>query len=70
MTGAGSGEEVVPVWDDLALQSKLRERHRFLGKKILEVEILKKALEHHGLKRTAAAAVAAERRFPMKTWQM
>jgi hypothetical protein len=49
------------------LQNQVRELHRLLGK-TLEVEILKEALEHAtGSKNTAAAAVAAEGRFPMKT---
>src|ERR1700745_1043678 len=43
---AGSGEEVVPASDYRALQSQIRELHRLLGKKTLEVEILKEALEH------------------------
>jgi hypothetical protein len=50
------------------LQSQVRELQRLLGKKTLETEILKEALEHAmGAKKTAAAAaVAAEGRFPMK----
>src|SRR3974390_2738442 len=51
MTGAGAGdegevEEVVPATDYRALQSQNRELHRLLGKKTLEAEILKEALEH------------------------
>ena len=42
---AGSGEEVVPASDDRALQNQVRELHRLLGKKTLETEILKEALE-------------------------
>jgi hypothetical protein len=51
------------------LQSQVRELQRLLGKKTLEAEILKEALEHAtGSKKTAAAAaVAAEGRFAMKT---
>ena len=68
LTAAGSGEEVVPASDYRALQNQVRELHRLLGKKTLEAEILKEALEHAtGSKKTAAAAVAAEGRFPMKT---
>jgi transposase len=61
--------EVVPASDYRALQNQIRELHRLLGKKALEAEILKEALEQrHGLKKTAAAAaVAAPGRFPMKT---
>src|ERR1700733_14156031 len=46
LTAAGSGEEVVPASDYRALQSQVRELHRLLGKKTLETEILKEALEH------------------------
>jgi hypothetical protein len=43
---AGSGEEVVPASDYRTLQNQVRELHRLLGKKTLEVKILKEALEH------------------------
>ena len=44
LTAAGSGEEVVPASDYFA--EPVRELHRLLGKKTLEAEILKEALEH------------------------
>ena len=46
LTAAGSGEDVVPASDYRALQNQVRELHRPLGKKTLEAEILKEALEH------------------------
>jgi transposase len=46
LTAAGSGEEVVPASDYRALQNQVRELHRLLGKKTVEAEILKEALEH------------------------
>ena len=46
LTAAGSSEEVVPAADYRALHNKVRELHRPLGKKTLEAEILKEALEH------------------------
>jgi transposase len=46
LTAAGSGEEVVPTSDCRALQNQVRELHRLLGKKALEAEIFKEALEH------------------------
>src|SRR5499427_4720797 len=46
LTAAGSGEEVVPASEYRALQNQVRELHRLLGKKTLEAEILKEALEH------------------------
>ena len=45
LTAAGSGEQVVPASDYRALQSQVHELQR-LGKKTLEAEILKEALEH------------------------
>src|SRR3984885_4757325 len=46
LTAAGSGEEIVPASDYRALHNQVRELHRLLGKKTLEAEILKEALEH------------------------
>jgi transposase len=45
LTAAGRGEEVVPASDDRALQNQVRELQRLLGKKTLEAEVLKEALE-------------------------
>src|SRR5262249_46044384 len=46
LTAAGSGEQGVPASDYRALQSQVRELQRLLGKKTLEAEIVKEALEH------------------------
>ena len=46
LTAAASDEQVVPASDYRALQSQVRELQRLLGKKTLEAEILKEALEH------------------------
>ena len=43
--GDRAEEEVVPASDYRALQNQIREVHRLLGKKTLEAEILKEALE-------------------------
>jgi transposase len=48
LTAAGSEEEVVPASDYRALQNQLRETQRLLGKKTMEAEILKEALEIAG----------------------
>ena len=49
----------MPASDYRALQNQVRELHRLLGKKTLEAEILKDALEHAtGSKKTTAAAAA------------
>ena len=45
-TAAAAGEEVVPASDYRALQEQIRELHRLLGKKTLETEILREALQH------------------------
>jgi len=45
LTATGAEEEVVPASDYRALQNQVRELHRLLGKKTLEAEVLKEALE-------------------------
>ena len=50
LTAAGAGEEVVPASEYRALQIQVRELQRLLGKKTLEAEILKEALERTGSK--------------------
>jgi transposase len=45
LTAAGAEEEVVAASDYRALQNQVRELQRLLGKKTLEVEILKEALD-------------------------
>ena len=51
LTAAGAGEEVVPASQYRALQNQVRELQRLLGKKTLEAEILKEALERTGSKK-------------------
>src|SRR3974390_3325676 len=46
LAACDSGEEVVPASYYRTLQNQVRELHRLLGKKTLEAEILKEALEH------------------------
>ena len=48
LTAAGAEEEVVPASDYRALQSQLRDAQRLLGKKTMEAEILKEALDIAG----------------------
>jgi transposase len=45
LSAVGAGEEVVPASDYRALQQQVRELQRLLGKKTLENEILRDALE-------------------------
>jgi transposase len=45
LSAVGAGEEVVPASDYRALQQQVRELQRLLGKKTLETEILREALE-------------------------
>jgi transposase len=51
LTAAGAGEEVIPASEHRALQQQVRELQRLLGKKTLEVEILKEVLEQTGPKK-------------------
>ena len=44
-TAAGAGEEVVPASEYRAAQQQIRELQRLLGKKTLENEILREAVE-------------------------
>jgi transposase len=44
-TAAGAGEEVVPASELRAAQQQIRELQRLLGKKTLETEILREAME-------------------------
>jgi transposase len=44
-TAAGAGEEVVPASELRAAQQQIRELQRLLGKKTLENEILREAVE-------------------------
>src|SRR5438309_4707753 len=41
LTAAAAGEEVIPASEHRALQQQVRELQRLLGKKTLEVEILR-----------------------------
>ncbi len=45
LSAVGAGEEVVPASDYRALQHQVRELQRLLGKKTLETEILREALD-------------------------
>ena len=45
LSAVGAGEEVVPASEYRALQHQVRELQRLLGKKMLENEILREALE-------------------------
>jgi transposase-like protein len=45
LTAAGHEEEVVPASEYRALQAQVKELQRLLGKKTLEAEVLKEALE-------------------------
>ena len=52
MTAAAAGEAVIPACEHRALQQQVRALRRLLGKKTLEAEILKEALELAGPKKT------------------
>ena len=61
LTAAGAGEEVVPASEYRALQNQVRELQRLLGKKTLEAEILKEALERTGSKKLLLRSSWSER---------
>ncbi|MBX4935218.1 IS3 family transposase [Rhizobium bangladeshense] len=67
LTATASQEEVVPASEYRALQNQVKELQRLLGKKTMEGEILKEALEiASGFKKTPVAlALVAEGRFAM-----
>ena len=52
LTVAAAGEAVIPASEHRALQQQVRALQRLLGKKTLEAEILKEALELAGSKKT------------------
>jgi transposase-like protein len=67
------GREAVRVDDEVIgasrvrqFEERIRELERLLGRKTLEVEILKEALAAAGKKTAVALAVARSGRFPMK----
>ena len=67
LTAAGSDEQVVPASDYRALQSQVHELQR-LGKKTLEAEILKEALEHAtGSKKQLRLPPSPPKDIPMTT---
>ncbi|WP_376771029.1 IS3 family transposase [Microvirga soli] len=66
LTATSAQEEVVAASEYRALQNQIRELQRLLGKKTLEAEILKEALEVARAKKAAVAlAVVAQGRFAM-----
>lgn len=46
LTAVAAGEEVVPASELSAANKQIRELQRLLGKKTMEVEILKEAVEY------------------------
>jgi transposase len=67
LTATAAQEDVVPASEYRSLQNQVKELQRLLGKKTMEGEILKEALEiATGPKKTSVALVViAEGRFPM-----
>ncbi|MBX6373146.1 MAG: IS3 family transposase [Acetobacteraceae bacterium] len=61
-------EDVVPASRVRELEAKVRELERLLGRKTMEVEILREALDQARPQKTELAlAIAATGRFPVKT---
>ena len=64
----GSDEPVVGSSEMRRLEDRIRDLERLLGRKTMEIEILREALAKSESKKTELAAlVATEGRFPMKT---
>ncbi len=61
LTATSAGEEVVAASEYRALQNQVRELQRLLGKKMLEAEILKEALERTGSKKRLLRSSWSER---------
>ena len=64
LSAVGAGEEVVPASEYRALQGQVRELQRLLGKKTLENEILRDALELVRPKKRLLRAPLSERGMP------
>ncbi len=62
-----SDEPVVGNSEVKKLEERVRELERMLGRKTMEVEILREALSKADSKTDIAANLVAEGRFPMKT---
>ena len=61
-------EDVVAASEVRRLEERVRDLERLLGRKTMEVEILKEALDLcTGKKTDLAVALAASRRYPVKT---
>ena len=71
LTATRAQEEVVAASEYRSLQNQVRELQRLLGKKTLEAEILKEALEvaNRAKKAAVALAVVAQGRFAMSAGQ-
>ncbi|WP_152544392.1 IS3 family transposase [Brucella rhizosphaerae] len=69
LTATAAEEEVVPASEYRALQAQVKELQRLLGKKTMEGEILKEALEiaNRPKKTDVAFALSSEGLFEMKT---
>src|SRR5712692_286007 len=66
LSAVGAGEEVVPSSEYRALQQQVRELQRLLGKKTLETEILRDALELAHQKNACCDRPCPDGTIPMK----
>jgi transposase len=64
LSAVGAGEEVVPASDYRALQHQVRELQRLLGKKTLEMEILREALDLVQPKKRLLRSPSSDREAP------
>jgi transposase len=64
LSAVGAGEEVIPASDYRALQHQVRELQRLLGKKALENEILREALDLVQPKKRLLRSPSSDRDMP------
>jgi transposase len=64
LSAVGAGEEVVPASDYRALHQQVRELQRLLGKKTLENEILREALDLAQPKKRLLRSPSSDRATP------
>ncbi|WP_156455598.1 IS3 family transposase [Sphingomonas sp. CCH5-D11] len=65
LTAATAGEEVVPASEYRALEAQVRELQRLLGKKALEIELLREAVTRARPKKTPAALDLVAQGWPV-----
>ncbi|NJD86227.1 hypothetical protein EWM60_18195 [Candidatus Erwinia dacicola] len=63
LTAVSAGEDVVPASELIAAMKQIKELQRLLGKKTMEVELLKEAVEYGRTKKMDSARALASRGY-------